>query len=72
MRTTTDALTGITINYPDELSFAFNPVLIVAQNVDSISVGINIGIIRYYDVSSVAFSSVCYLDIQEYMQSLLI
>lgn len=70
MRTTTDQATGITVNYPDEVSFAFNPFLVEAIGCDALSVMVSLnGQIRYI-INTQPFSRRAYVDAQEYLQSL--
>lgn len=70
MRTITDPVTGVTINYPDALAFAFNPFLVEASNVDALTVIITLnGQIRY-TIDAQPFGGLAYIDAQEYIQSL--
>lgn len=70
MRTITDPTTGITINYPDALAFAFNPFLIEGVGVDALEVIIALNGQIKYTISAQAFNRTAYIDIQEYLQSL--
>lgn len=70
MRTITDQTSGITINYPDSLAFAFNPFLVEGVGIDTMSVAIVIdGQIKYI-VDVQPFDNHGYADLQEYLQGL--
>ncbi len=70
MRTQTDIVTGITINYPDEVAFAFNPFIVEAIGCDALSVMVVYnGQIRY-TIDTQPFGRNAYVDAQEYLQSL--
>ena len=70
MRTITDPTTGVTINYPDALAFAFNPFLVEGVGVDELEVIITLNGQIKYTISAQAFNRTAYIDIQEYLQSL--
>lgn len=70
MRTITDQTSGITINYPDSLAFAFNPFLVEGVGIDTMSVAIVIGGQIKYIVDVQPFDNHGYADLQEYLQGL--
>ena len=70
MRTTTDPITGIVLHYPDEVCFAFNPVMVRAENATELRVFIMDGVTPVYTINATALGGECYLDIQEYCQSM--
>lgn len=64
------AKNGVTIDYPDQLGFAFNPCLIVAKcqdGVKSMRVRLSDGQSEVSEIRN-GFGAYCYADVREYVQ----
>lgn len=61
---------SVTLQYPDEVGFAFNPCIFIAtgSNVESMQLNISAGN-RKENVTYRAFGNGCYADIREYVQT---
>src|SRR5574344_1358933 len=70
MRSTTTS--AITLKYPDEVGFAFNPCIFIAEgsNIASMNIVMTDNDANSTNVTYDAFKGSCYADVREYLQAL--
>lgn len=63
-------INNIKLKYPDEIGFAFNACLMVAEGADVSKMSVKMSSFERVEIVSLdAFKGVCYADVREYVQS---